>query len=127
MIRDAIVTRALDQAIPIYQKETGWTRAFNANIVCNAGMGLGALAVAGDSGKAVNDKCRAVLRYAFDSIPHGLATYGVEGSWPEGPAYWESVTLYACAFFAALRRRWETITDLAPHTASTAPGASACT
>ena len=68
-------------------------------------MGLGALAIAGDPApdKSIDDKCSAVLRYAFDSIPHGLATYGVEGSWPEGQAYWESVTMYACAFFAALQ------------------------
>jgi Heparinase II/III-like protein len=117
LIRDAIVTKAFDQAIPIYQRETGWTRtAFNANIICNAGMGLGALAIAGDASvvgdapgdkaapdKSIDDKCSAVLRYAFDSIPHGLATYGVEGAWPEGPTYWESVTMYACAFFAALQ------------------------
>jgi hypothetical protein len=104
LIRDAIVTKALDQAIPLYQRETGWTRTpWNANIVCNAGLGLGALAIAGDSDKTIDDKCSAVLRYAFDSIPHGLATYGVEGSWPEGSSYWESVTMYACAFFAALQ------------------------
>ena len=44
-----------------------------------------------------------MLRNVFESIPHGLATYGVEGSWPEGMAYWESVTRYACAFFSALQ------------------------
>ncbi len=106
MIRDAILSKALDVVLPIYQREIGWTRDhYNANIVCNAGIGLGALAIAGDSGpdKGIDDKCSAVLRYAFDSIPHGLATYGVEGSWPEGPAYWDSVTMYACAFFAALQ------------------------
>ncbi len=106
LIREAIVGKALDQVLPIYQRETGWTRDhYNANIVCNAGIGLGALAIAGDSGpdKGVDDKCSAVLRYAFDSIPHGLATYGVEGSWPEGQAYWNLVTMYACAFFAALQ------------------------
>lgn len=106
LFRDAIVSKALDQAIPIYQREIGWTRErYNANIVCNAGMGLGALAIAGDGGpdKGLDDKCSAVLRYAFDSIPHGLTTYGIEGSWPEGPAYWDLVTLYACAFFAALQ------------------------
>lgn len=106
IIRDAIVTKALDQVLPIYQRDIGWTRDhYNANIVCNAGMGLGALAVAGDSGpdKGVDEKCSAVLRYAFDSITHGLSSYGVEGSWPEGPAYWNSVTMYACAFFAALQ------------------------
>ena len=40
LIRDAIVTKALDQAIPIYQREAGWTRtSYNANIICNAGNG----------------------------------------------------------------------------------------
>jgi hypothetical protein len=109
LLRNAISTKAFDQVLPLYQRDAAWVRdRFNANIVCNAGMGLGALAVAGDSGDAgtphsLDDKCGAVLRYAIDSIPHGLVTYGVEGSWPEGPAYWEWVTLYACAFFAALQ------------------------
>jgi hypothetical protein len=103
LIRSAIVSKALDPVLPIYQREAGWVRDhYDANIICNAGVGLGALAIAGDD-KAVDDKCGAVLRYAIDSIPHGLATYGVEGSWPEGPAYWESVTFYACAFFAGLQ------------------------
>ena len=107
LIRDAIVSKALDQAIPIYQRDAGWVKdRYNANIVCNAGMGLGALAVAGDSGsedKVIDNKCSAVLHYSFDSITHGLATYGVEGSWPEGPAYWDLVTMYSCAFFAGLQ------------------------
>jgi hypothetical protein len=107
LIRDAIVSKALDQAIPNYQRDAGWVRdRYNANIVCNAGIGLGALAVAGDSApgdKAIDNKCTTVLRYAFDSITHGLATYGVEGSWPEGPVYWDLVTMYACAFFAGLQ------------------------
>jgi hypothetical protein len=103
-IRDAIVGKALDPAIPIYQRDNGWPRDhFNANMICNAGMGLGALAIAGDADQQINDKCGAVLRNVFESIPHGLATYGVEGSWPEGMAYWESVTRYACAFFSALQ------------------------
>jgi hypothetical protein len=104
-IRDAIVSKALDPAMPIYQRENGWPRDhFNANMICNAGMGLGALAIAGDaSDQATNGKCGAVLRNVFESLPHGLATYGVEGSWPEGMAYWESVTRYASAFFSALQ------------------------
>jgi hypothetical protein len=107
-IRDAIVSKALDPAIPLYQREAGWTRDhLNANIVCNAGLGLAALAIAGDeppiAQPTITTKCSAVLRYAFESIPHGLSTYGVEGSWPEGAIYWEGVTRYACAFFAGLQ------------------------
>ncbi len=103
LIRDAIVTKGLDQALPVYQREGGWTRdRYNANVVCNAGMGLGALAIAGDA-DSIDEKCRSILRYALDSIPHGLAGYGVEGSWPEGLSYWELATMYACVFFSALQ------------------------
>jgi len=105
LIRDAIAGKAIDPAISIYQRENGWPREhYNANMICNAGIGLAALAIAGDAAdQAANDRCGAVLRSVFESLPHGLATYGVEGSWPEGMAYWESVTRYACAFFGALQ------------------------
>ena len=46
-------TKAFDQVLPLYQRDAAWVRdRFNANIVNNAGMGLGALAIAGDSGDA---------------------------------------------------------------------------
>ncbi|HEX4134481.1 MAG TPA: heparinase II/III family protein [Bryobacteraceae bacterium] len=107
-IRDAIVGKALDPVIPIYQRDNTWPRdRFNANIICNAGIGLAVLAIANDrnneADQSINDKCGAVLRNVFESIPHGLTTYGIEGSWPEGMAYWESVTRYAVAFFSALQ------------------------
>jgi hypothetical protein len=112
-IRDAIAGKALDPVIPIYQREGGWPHDhFNANMICNAGVGLAALAIAGDkidesdpaiAGQSIDDKCAVVLRNVFESLPRGLTTYGVEGSWPEGMAYWESVTRFACAFFSALQ------------------------
>lgn len=127
-IREAIVTKALDAAIPMYQRDTGWPKdRYNANVICNAGIGLAALAIAGDGANAadpssagnsaggnsaagnsgasghLNDKCAAVLRYVFDSIPHGLSAYGVEGSWPEGMLYWELATHSACALFSGLQ------------------------
>lgn len=111
-IRDALVTKALDPVLPLYQREGGWPHDhFNGNIVCNAGVGLAALAIAGDkiadtantTDQSVNEKCTAVLRDVFDSIPHGLSSYGVEGSWPEGMAYWEMVTRDACALFSGLQ------------------------
>ena len=106
LIRDAIVTKAFDQALPFYQRGSGWTRErYNANVVCNAGMGMGALAIAGDGApdKSVDDKCGSILRYAAESISHGLTSYGVEGSWPEGLSYWQLATMYACVFFGALQ------------------------
>lgn len=107
-IRDAIVSKAIDPGIAAYKREANWTRDhLNPNLICNVGLGLAALAVAGDeppiAEPSITAKCAQVLRYTFESMPHGLATYGVEGSWPEGAVYWESVTRYACAYFAGLQ------------------------
>lgn len=107
-IRDAAVTKAIDPAIQIYQQATGWPHDhYDVNMVSNSGLGLAALALAGDkindADEAVTAKCSSVLKSAFESLPHGLMTYGVEGTWPEGMAYWESVTRYASAFFSALQ------------------------
>ena len=98
-VREALITKGLDQVTPIYQQKARWTTEhFNANIVCNSAMVLGALAVADDA----RDKAGATLRAALESIPHGLNTYGADGGWPEGPTYGEFATRYACLFFAAL-------------------------
>jgi hypothetical protein len=103
LIRAAILTKGLEPCLPIYQHEGGWPKDhYNATIICNAGMGIGALAVAGDATPEADDKCRAILRYVLDSVPRGIASYGVEGSWPEGPDYWNAVSLYACLLFGSL-------------------------
>jgi len=107
-MRDAVVTKAFDAALPVYQRDTGWPRdRYNVNMTANAGLGLAALALAGDrindNDQAVTAKCSAVLRYVLESLPHGLSTYGVEGSWPEGMTYWESVTRDVSAFLSSLQ------------------------
>jgi hypothetical protein len=106
MMRVAMAAKGLDPALPIYQHEIGWPKDhYNATVVCNAGLVAGALAIAGEPGEAgqlIDEKCRAILRYALDSVPHGLASYGVEGSWPEGLDYWNEVSLYTCILCGAL-------------------------
>jgi hypothetical protein len=104
-MRDAMVSKALDPALAAYRLDSGWPKEhLNWNMVCNSAMGLGALAIAEDAvDAAVNEKSAAILRFALESIPHGLSTYGTEGSWPEGPAYWNLVTKYATVFFSALQ------------------------
>src|SRR5579863_6622137 len=58
-IRDAIVNKALDPVMPIYQREGGWPHDhFNANMICNAGIGIAALAIAGDR---INETDQAVV------------------------------------------------------------------
>lgn len=108
LIRTAIRTKGLEPALAAYKRESGWpVDRFNANVICNSGVAMGALAVAGDPAneddKAVNEQCSAVLRSVLESIPKGLAAYGVEGSWPEGPGYWNSVTTAACVLFSGLQ------------------------
>ena len=98
-MRDALVSKGLDQALPIYQRQNWWTREhFTWNIVCNSAVGMGALAVADE----VRDKSGELLRGALESIPRGMASFGNEGSWPEGPLYGEYATLYASLFLSAL-------------------------
>ncbi|MDE3197860.1 MAG: heparinase II/III family protein [Acidobacteriota bacterium] len=98
-VREALVSRGLDRALPLYQQKTGWTRDhFNWNVVCNAAMAMGALAVADDA----QEKASQILRAALESIPHGLGSYGSDGGWPEGPLFSEYATRYACLFFASL-------------------------
>jgi hypothetical protein len=99
VIRDAISTHALDQAVPVYQKQDRWAKdRFSANIACNSAMAIGALAIAED----IPDKANFVLRSALQSIPLGLTSFGIEGGWPEGPAFAEFAMRFACLFFAAL-------------------------
>ena len=112
-IRIAIRTKGLEPALAAYKRETGWPNdRFNANVICNTGIGMGALAIAGDASdgnpnaeqeKGVNEQCSAVLRAVLDSLPRGLAAYGVEGSWPEGPDYWNTVTTSSCVLFSAMQ------------------------
>lgn len=98
-IRDAIVTKALNQVLPVYQRPGAWSHDRpHWNLVCNASFGIGALAVAED----VPDKSGPVLRGVLESAPHGMQTFGPEGSWPESTANAEYAMRYACLLCAAL-------------------------
>ncbi len=98
-MREALIAKGLDQVLPLYQQKARWTADhYNWNVACNSAMAMGALAVADD----VRDKATQVFRAALESIPRGLQTYGADGGWPEGPAYGEYATRYACLFFASL-------------------------
>jgi hypothetical protein len=115
-LRDAIITKGIDPALAIFSHDTGFPKEhFNWNMVCNASLGIAAMAVgataedsvmvvggSAEAEKEINEKCSTLLRATLESIPRGLTTYGIEGSWPEGPDYWNYVTRYACLFFASL-------------------------
>jgi hypothetical protein len=98
-IRSAIVEKGIDPALAAYERPAWWVSSrTNWNTVCNSGIAIGALAIAGEE----PEKTRAVLRYALDSIPHSLASYAPDGGWEEGPGYWHYATSYAVYLMSAL-------------------------
>jgi len=99
-IRRAVVEKGLRDALPIYRDQRWWAvNRFNWNLVCNGGVGLGALAVAEEEPALA----RTVLRYALLSLPVALASYGPDGGWAEGPDYWHYATRYAVCLLAGFQ------------------------
>ncbi len=98
-IREALLAKGIDQALPYYRQRSWWTRErFNWNVVCNSAMTMAALAVADES----REKAVEVLHAMSESVPYGLNTFGSDGSWPEGPFYGAYTTRYACLLLASL-------------------------
>jgi hypothetical protein len=99
MVREAIFQKGLDPAIPIYERQLSWTtNHFYWNPVCNGGLTMGALAVADDD----MQKCEAIVRFAVDSLPRALSTFGSDGGWPEGQTYWSYATRYVALMLGSL-------------------------
>lgn len=100
VIKDAIITKGLRPAIPMYIDKTYWWvyNRDNWNFVCNAGMVMGALAIADEDEEIAG----IILREAFKSIQYGLPQYAPDGSAIEGPGYWEYGTIYLAYFLSSL-------------------------
>ncbi|MFB3978000.1 CBM96 family carbohydrate-binding protein [Microbacterium proteolyticum] len=83
-----------------YAHGGNWAQGTNNwNVVVNAGLAVGALAIAQDD-PALADK---VLSSAIASVPKGLATYAEGGGWPEGLSYWDYATRYLIVMIQSLR------------------------
>ncbi|CAM3643212.1 tandem-95 repeat protein [Marinicrinis lubricantis] len=100
IVRTAIVNKGLKPAVPMYLDKTYWWvyNRDNWNFVCNAGMTLGALAIADEE----EELAGLILREAFKSIQYGLPQYSPDGSAIEGPGYWEYGTMFLVYFLSAL-------------------------
>ncbi|MEZ5965462.1 MAG: heparinase II/III family protein [Planctomycetota bacterium] len=99
-VRGALVRNGLAPGREAYAAKAWWARsAFNWNQVCNAGLLIGALAVA-DEEPAL---ARVVLEHAIGSLPTALASYEPDGGWMEGPGYWDYATRYTAYGIDALR------------------------
>lgn len=102
-VREAIAQKGLRPGMEVYRgKADKWwvTSTSNWNQVCNAGLALGALAIAEDSA----DLSRRVMDSAMLSIRSSMGkSYAPDGGFPEGLGYWEYGTNYAVYLLCALQ------------------------
>ncbi len=98
-LREAIVEKGLKPAMAVYGSGKGWpTARHNWNQVCNGGISIGALAIAGEE----PELAASILENALRSIRLPMAEYAPDGGWKEGPGYWHYATRYNVYFLAAL-------------------------
>lgn len=93
MVKETIVRRAMQPALNEYEKggKDSWAkRETNWNVVCNASMTIGALAIADSHSQYVNTIIENAVRYT----PNCLQFFAPDGVCYEGPAYWGYTNLY---------------------------------
>jgi hypothetical protein len=104
-IRQAIVAKGLKPGLDVYRKASWWARStHNWNQVCNGGMTMGALAIAGEERELAGE----VLHHAVASVPLAMHSYAPDGAWGEGPGYWAYATQYTVVMLAALQSALDT-------------------
>lgn len=87
---DTIREKALYPALYEYRYGNGATHnewangAGNWNPVCNAGMMIGAVAIAEDD----EELAAEILESALIGLEGNLVEFAPDGAWPEGPGYW---------------------------------------
>ncbi len=95
LLRDAIRDKGLKPSL----RYDSWTRATNNwNQVCNAGMAIGALAIAESEPKLAAD----LIARAIDTVPSAMHEYAPDGAYPEGPGYWGYGTSFNVLLISAL-------------------------
>ncbi len=95
-LRDAIVTKGLVAS----RTTDAWSRQTNNwNQVCNAGMTVGALAIA-DKEPAL---AAEMIARAVNTVPLAMHEYAPDGAYPEGPGYWGYGTTFNVIMISALQ------------------------
>ena len=99
VIRNAIVKMGLSPAMAVYVRDHGWHKnSNNWNQVCNGGIGMGALAIAGEEPELAGK----ILSFVLASIPLPMRAYAPDGAGMEGVGYWEFGSRYNILLLASL-------------------------
>jgi len=98
-IRAGLVKNGFKPALIAYEKSWWPKSEHNWNQVCNAGMIIGALAIA----ESEPQYAERIINSAIKSLPLALKSYGPDGAWMEGPGYWSYATHYTAYGLTALQ------------------------
>jgi hypothetical protein len=97
-IREAIETKGLGPYLKPGKKH-GWERGGNNwNQVCHGGMVAGALALLEDN----PSRAAEVVSRALKGLPYAMKVYEPDGTYPEGPGYWNYGTTYNVVLISML-------------------------
>ena len=97
-IKAGLIRNGLKPGIAAYANAWWVKSEFNWNQVCNSGLLAGALAIA----ETDPEYAKFIVPRAVESLPTALRSYGPDGAWMEGPAYWHYATRYTAYGLAAL-------------------------
>lgn len=96
--RAAIETKGLAPYLD-RKKPQSWEKGGNNwNQVCHAGMVAGALALLEDD----QPRAAEVVSRALQGLPHAMKVYEPDGTYPEGPGYWNYGTTFNVALISML-------------------------
>lgn len=122
-IRAALVENVLEEAVRGYRLSaegadlddfTWWIECdHNWNTVCNGGVAMAALAVAG--APDLDDIVEETLAGARRSVKRALDAIGSDGGWGEGPVYWGYMSRYLSFYLISLENALGAVPeDLSP-------------
>lgn len=100
-LRSAILEKGLRAGL----KSDSWSRVTNNwNQVCNAGLTIGALAIA-ETDPAIAGQ---TIARAVNTVPLAMHEYAPDGAYPEGPGYWGYGTTFNVLLISALESAFGT-------------------
>ena len=101
LVVSAIKTKAIDLVLKEYETGNGESfvkRETNWNVVCNAGMVLGALAIA----EQYPEEAGIIVENAAKYVPNCMKHFAPDGVCYEGPGYWGYTNIYLSMLLKAL-------------------------